>query len=75
MGQANSQQRLSTYCASMESLPRHFNPTLTELDTKVNIIPLAFVNGIKTPLTNFANAGDRCSLYAGTQLMNCPEIE
>ena len=40
-----------------------------------NIIPLAFMNGIKTPLTNFANAGDNCTVYAGTQLLNCPQIE
>ncbi|CAJ2499774.1 Uu.00g026270.m01.CDS01 [Anthostomella pinea] len=58
-GQASSQTRLSTYCSNSE----------------LNIIPLAFLNGIKTPITNFANAGDNCTLYAGTQLLDCPQIE
>ncbi|KAK7979930.1 hypothetical protein PG989_012387 [Apiospora arundinis] len=58
-GQAGSQQRLSAYCAN----------------SVFNIIPLAFMNGIKTPLTNFANAGDNCTVFAGTQLLNCPQIE
>ncbi|KAK7978684.1 carbohydrate-binding module family 1 protein [Apiospora saccharicola] len=58
-GQAKSQQRLSVYCAN----------------TQINIIPLAFLNGIKTPITNFANAGDNCTVYAGTQLLNCPQLE
>ncbi|KAK8085921.1 chitinase [Apiospora phragmitis] len=58
-GQASSQQRLSVYCAN----------------SKINITPLAFMNGIKTPITNFANAGDNCTVYAGTQLLNCPQIE
>ncbi|KAK8092295.1 uncharacterized protein PG998_015127 [Apiospora kogelbergensis] len=62
-GQATSQQRLSAYCAKSTQ------------DSMFNIIPLAFMNGIKTPLTNFANAGDNCTVYAGTQLLNCPQIE
>lgn len=33
------------------------------------------MNGIKTPITNFANAGDNCTVYAGTQLLNCPQLE
>ncbi|KAK4234830.1 endochitinase 33 [Achaetomium macrosporum] len=54
------QQRLATYCAN----------------TPVNIIPLAFLNGIKNPtLVNFANAGDNCTTFAGTQLLSCPKIE
>ncbi|KAI2622387.1 glycoside hydrolase family 18 protein [Hypoxylon sp. NC1633] len=58
-GQASSQTRLSTYCTNSE----------------LNIIPLAFMNGIKTPITNFANAGDNCTVFAGTQLLDCPQIE
>ncbi|KAK8040108.1 hypothetical protein PG993_008519 [Apiospora rasikravindrae] len=58
-GQAKSQERLSAYCAN----------------SKINVIPLAFMNGIKTPITNFANAGDNCTVYAGTQLLNCPQLE
>ncbi|KAK9419952.1 putative Glycoside hydrolase superfamily [Seiridium unicorne] len=58
-GQSSSQQRLSVYCSN----------------TKLNIIPLAFMNGIQTPITNFANAGDNCTAYAGTQLLNCPQLE
>jgi hypothetical protein len=40
-----------------------------------NIIPLAFMHGIATPATNFANAGDNCTVFAGTQLLDCPQIE
>ncbi|KAI1372325.1 glycoside hydrolase family 18 protein [Hypoxylon crocopeplum] len=58
-GQASSQTRLSTYCTN----------------SKLNIIPLAFMNGIRTPITNFANAGDNCTVFAGTQLLDCPQIE
>lgn len=58
-GQSSSQTRLADYCSN----------------SKINIIPLAFMNGIKTPITNFANAGDNCTVYAGTQLLNCPQLE
>ncbi|TPX12483.1 uncharacterized protein E0L32_006895 [Thyridium curvatum] len=55
-----AQQRLSYYCQN----------------TNVNIIPLAFLNVIVNPTTvNFANAGDRCNVFAGTTLLSCPEIE
>ncbi|KAI0595533.1 glycoside hydrolase family 18 protein [Biscogniauxia sp. FL1348] len=56
---ASTQTRLSEYCSN----------------TEFNIIPLAFMNGIKTPITNFANAGDNCTIYSGTQLLNCPQLE
>ncbi|ORY61019.1 putative class III chitinase [Pseudomassariella vexata] len=58
-GQASSQQRLSTYCSNGQ----------------VDIIPLAFLNGVNNPITNFANAGDNCTVFTGTQLLNCPQIE
>ncbi|KAI1463116.1 glycoside hydrolase family 18 protein [Daldinia caldariorum] len=58
-GQAGSQQRLAEYCSNSE----------------INIIPIAFMNGIKTPITNFANAGDNCTTYEGTQLLKCPQLE
>ncbi|KAK3323872.1 glycoside hydrolase superfamily [Cercophora scortea] len=58
--QAGSQQRLATYCSN----------------TKLNIIPLAFLYVIKNPtLINFANAGDNCTVFAGSQLLSCPQIE
>ncbi|KAK4044130.1 endochitinase 33 [Parachaetomium inaequale] len=54
------QQRLATYCSN----------------TSVNIIPLAFLTTIKNPTSvNFANAGDNCTTFSGTQLLRCPEIE
>ncbi|KAK0620167.1 glycoside hydrolase superfamily [Immersiella caudata] len=56
----NSQHRLSAYCTN----------------TPVNIIPIAFLNSIKSPtLVNFANAGDNCTLFPNSQLLSCPEIE
>ncbi|KAH8886931.1 glycoside hydrolase [Thozetella sp. PMI_491] len=58
--QESTQSRLSTYCSN----------------TPTNIIPLAFMNVIKNPPTvNFANAGNNCSLFPGTSLLSCPQIE
>jgi hypothetical protein len=54
---------------------RHF---LTEnyTDTPVNIIPIAFLTAIKNPTSvNFANAGDNCTTFPGTQLLSCPQIQ
>ncbi|KAI2467573.1 glycoside hydrolase family 18 protein [Annulohypoxylon bovei var. microspora] len=59
LGQATSQTRLADYCSN----------------TEIDIIPLAFMDGITTPTTNFANAGDNCTVYAGTSLLNCPQLE
>ncbi|KAK1755479.1 carbohydrate-binding module family 1 protein [Echria macrotheca] len=57
---AGSQQRLGAYCSN----------------TPVNIIPLAFLNNIKSPtLVNFASASDSCTPFPGSQLLRCPEIE
>ena len=59
-GGASTQARLSTYCNN----------------TAFNIIPLAFLNIIKNPTTvNFASASDRCTVFVGTTLLSCPEIE
>ncbi|KAK0715202.1 glycoside hydrolase superfamily [Lasiosphaeris hirsuta] len=57
--QATSQQRLATYCAN----------------TPVNIIPIAFLLSLKNPVLNFASAGDLCTVFPGSQLLRCPEIE
>ena len=54
-----SQQRLSAYCA----------------DASHNIIPVSFMNGITAPEVNFANAGDNCTAFAGSTLLDCPELE
>ncbi|KAI1393012.1 glycoside hydrolase family 18 protein [Hypoxylon trugodes] len=59
LNQQTSQTRLVDYCSN----------------TEIEIIPLAFLNGIKTPTTNFANAGDNCTTYDGTQLLKCPQLE
>ncbi|PHH49725.1 Endochitinase 33, partial [Ceratocystis fimbriata CBS 114723] len=60
VGDADSQGRLAEYCES----------------TPVNIIPIAFLNGIKNPTTvNFGSASDRCTKMPGTNLLSCPEIE
>ncbi|KAM7198812.1 glycoside hydrolase family 18 protein [Rhypophila sp. PSN 637] len=59
-GQAQSQQRLATYCGN----------------SNLDVIPLAFLHSIKNPtLLNFASASDRCTVFDGTQLLKCPEIE
>ncbi|ROV89748.1 hypothetical protein VSDG_08632 [Cytospora chrysosperma] len=58
-GQATSQQRLSYYCSNAD----------------IDIIPLAFLDEISTPVVNFANAGDNCTVFTGTTLLDCPQIE
>ena len=56
-GGATTQDRLSTYCQNSE----------------VDIIPLAFMNGINPPIVNFASASDSCTpLPSG--LLSCPDI-
>lgn len=40
------------------------------------MIPIAFLNGIKSPtLVNFASASERCTTFPGSRLQRCPEIE
>ncbi|KAK9777205.1 putative chitinase [Seiridium cardinale] len=56
---ATSQQRLSYYCAN----------------TEIDVIPIAFMTGISTPATNFASAGNECTTFSGTGLLDCPQIE
>ncbi|UNI20423.1 Chitinase [Purpureocillium takamizusanense] len=59
-GQKDSQQNLAVYCENSD----------------VNIIPLAFMNGITPPITNFASAGDKCDKFPDNpNLLKCPEIE
>ncbi|POR34717.1 Endochitinase 33 [Tolypocladium paradoxum] len=54
------QQNLAYYCEN----------------TDVNIIPLAFMNGITPPMTNFASASDKCTKFPKNgNLLRCPEIE
>ncbi|KAL6698946.1 endochitinase 33 [Trichoderma pleuroticola] len=56
----STQQRLSFYCN----------------DANINVIDIAFLNGITPPMTNFANAGDRCTPFSDNPwLLSCPEIE
>ncbi|KAG2419134.1 hypothetical protein HFD88_002238 [Aspergillus terreus] len=44
-------------------------------NTEINIIPLAFMNGITPPITNFANAGDNCTAFSdNVNLLNCTQI-
>ncbi|KAK0391802.1 hypothetical protein NLU13_1301 [Sarocladium strictum] len=55
-----AQQRLAYYCAN----------------TDIDVIPVAFLNGITPAITNFANAGDNCTAFASNpQLLDCPQIE
>ncbi|KAJ5875045.1 class III chitinase [Penicillium subrubescens] len=44
-------------------------------NTNINIIPIAFMNGISPPITNFANAGDNCTTFSDNpNLLNCTQI-
>ncbi|KAJ6121230.1 class III chitinase [Penicillium sp. IBT 18751x] len=39
------------------------------------IIPVAFMNGITPPITNFANAGNNCTTFSdNSNLLNCTQI-
>ncbi|TLS22130.1 uncharacterized protein PpBr36_09662 [Pyricularia pennisetigena] len=59
-GQPGAQEGLGYYCKNVN----------------VDIIPLAFLNIIVNPTNiNFANVGDRCSKFPGTNLLKCPEVE
>ncbi|KAF2841655.1 glycoside hydrolase family 18 protein [Patellaria atrata CBS 101060] len=57
-----AQQRLSNYCS----------------DSNIDIIIMSFLVQIKgtggQPVMNFANQGDRCTVFPGTSTFNCPEI-
>ncbi|KID88710.1 chitinase [Metarhizium guizhouense ARSEF 977] len=56
----NVQQGLAHYCENAD----------------MGIIPIAFMNGISPPITNFANAGDKCDKFPdNSNLLKCPEIE
>ncbi|WPH02346.1 glycoside hydrolase family 18 protein [Acrodontium crateriforme] len=65
-GQANgnlAQQPLATYCA----------------DSNIDIIPMAFLYQLTTgtggqPVINFANQQNNCTLFDGTETLNCPDI-
>ncbi|THV43731.1 hypothetical protein BGAL_0997g00010 [Botrytis galanthina] len=41
----------------------------------VKIIPLAFLSSINTPVLNFANQGDPCTVISGSTLFYCSELE
>lgn len=62
-GQQSTQTRLSNYCSNSD----------------VDVILLAFLlrfNGPGgQPVMNFANQGDKCSTFNGTETFSCPEIE
>ncbi|KAF1957932.1 endochitinase [Byssothecium circinans] len=62
-GQQSTQTRLSDYCS----------------DANVDVILLAFLlrfNGAGgSPIMNFANQGDKCTTFPGTETFSCPEIE
>ncbi|KAJ5117646.1 class III chitinase [Penicillium atrosanguineum] len=61
-GQASgsfAQQSLAYYCSNSD----------------IDIIPVAFMNGITPPITNFANAGNNCTTFAdNANLLNCTQI-
>lgn len=60
LGFPSGQQRLSYYC---------------ETSPDINIIPLAFLDGLETPTLNLANALNNCTAIAGSNLFSCPQVE
>ncbi|KAE8139540.1 putative glycosyl hydrolase, family 18 [Aspergillus pseudotamarii] len=69
------QQRLSYYCRSKtDSTPRKH--AIANGSTHVYQISfLTRINGAGgVPEVNFANAGDNCTTFSGTQLLDCPQI-
>ena len=59
---STEQQDLATYCANSD----------------IDVIPMAFLiefNGPGgVPVFNFANSGNACSTFDGTELLDCPQI-
>ncbi|KAJ5804835.1 class III chitinase [Penicillium riverlandense] len=54
-----AQQNLAYYCSN----------------TDIDVIPLAFMNGITPPITNFANAGNNCTAFSDNpNVLNCTQI-
>ena len=39
------------------------------------IIPVSFLDGLNPPHVNFANAGDNCTTFPDSELLDCPQIE
>ncbi|GES63293.1 class III chitinase [Aspergillus terreus] len=73
------QRNLAYYCSNTEinvSLITSMGCVVSSLnDTIFQIIPLAFMNGITPPITNFANAGDNCTAFSDNiNLLNCTQI-
>ncbi|CAI6341219.1 unnamed protein product [Periconia digitata] len=62
-GQQSTQTRLADYCN----------------DSNIDVLLLSFLlrfNGAGgQPVLNFANQGDKCSVFPGTETFSCPEIE
>ncbi|KAH7061534.1 putative class III chitinase [Macrophomina phaseolina] len=68
-----AQQRLSSYCAGTDGPYSH-----DKINTN-RIIPLAFMTVITDfygqPQINFANQGNKCTVFSGTALFYCSELE
>ncbi|KAI9742664.1 MAG: Chitinase 1 [Claussenomyces sp. TS43310] len=43
--------------------------------TTEQIIPIAFLTVIADPQVNFANAGNNCTAFTGSTLLDCPQLE
>ncbi|TGO17417.1 hypothetical protein BPAE_0431g00010 [Botrytis paeoniae] len=63
---------LAGIIASIPSAMAGFDPTS---QSNVAIIPLAFLSSINTPVLNFANQGDPCTVISGSTLFYCSELE
>lgn len=45
-------------------------------DPDIDIIPLAFLNGLSPALVNLGNAGDNCTSFdEDPNLLDCPQVE
>ncbi|KAG8168941.1 hypothetical protein KVR01_001690 [Diaporthe batatas] len=70
-GTNNSQQRLSAYCSSDLEMSTRAAWTYPACQ----VITISFLTQIVNPMVNFANAGDNCTVFPGTTLLSCPQIE
>ncbi|CAK7238188.1 Chitinase 2 [Sporothrix eucalyptigena] len=73
-----AQQRLAYYCSgkAYPSCRLVLSAAHLNLDTSIDIIPLAFLTSIADPAAvNFANAEANCTTFSGTALLSCPQIE
>lgn len=74
-----AQQSLADYCKKWVISNTFPNQMLTIFSTNIDVIPMSFLVQITTgqggqPVINLANAGNNCTLFPDSALLDCPQI-